>query len=160
MDTPKAKTVVPNWLQQINSVSEYMNEIIDNDDFTEIDTGEREEWMILADLKLKSDAETDIVFDSETEPYPEDPTKYTIEEIGDMPHWINEQKKANIPQQDNTPELIIEIEKMNDKQRVAFNIIRDHYLSDNNNKLLMIITGLGGSGKSFVIYRSCKNSAK
>ena len=70
-----------------------MNEIIDNDEFSEIDTGEREEWMILADLKLKSDAETDIVLASETEPYPEDRTKYTIEEIGDMPHWINEQKK-------------------------------------------------------------------
>ena len=45
-----------------------MNEIIDNDDFTEIDTGEREEWMILADRNLKSDAVTDI-FDSENEPY-------------------------------------------------------------------------------------------
>ena len=40
---------------------------------------------------------------------------------------------------------------MSDKQRVAFNIIRDHFLSDNNNHLFMIITGLCGSGKSFVI---------
>ena len=151
LETAKAKTVVPNWLQQINSISEYMNEIIDNDDLTESDTGEREEWMILADLKSKSDAETNILFASETEPYPEDRTNYTIEEIGDMPHWINEQKKANIPQQNSTPEPIIQIEQMNDKQRIAFHIIRHHYLSHNNNQLLMIITGLGGSGMSFVI---------
>ena len=67
-----------------------------------------------------------------------------------MPHWINEQKNANIPKQDNTPEPLIEIEKMNDKQRVAFNIIRDHYFTDNN-QLLMIITGLRGSRQSFVV---------
>ena len=29
LETPKAKKVVPNWLQQMNSISEYVNEIID-----------------------------------------------------------------------------------------------------------------------------------
>ena len=40
---------------------------------------------------------------------------------------------------------------MNEAQRIAFDIIRDHFLNNGNKQLLMIITGLGGSGKSFVI---------
>ena len=80
LETPKAKKVVPNWLQQMNSISEYVNEIIDRDDFTETNTGEREEWIILADLKFKGDAETDKVFQIETEHYLEDRSKYTLEE--------------------------------------------------------------------------------
>ena len=40
---------------------------------------------------------------------------------------------------------------MNYNQRVAFNIIRDHFLGSTNDQLFMILTGLGGSGKSFVI---------
>ena len=46
---------------------------------------------------------------------------------------------------------IIEIHKINYNQRVVFNTINDHFLDTNNNQLLMISTGLGGSGKSFVI---------
>lgn len=52
LQTPNAKQFVPNWLQQINSISEYVNQIIDKDNFTETDTSKREEWMILADLKF------------------------------------------------------------------------------------------------------------
>ena len=40
---------------------------------------------------------------------------------------------------------------MNDNQRAAFNIIRDHYLNASNNERIMMITGLGGSGKTFVV---------
>ena len=75
-----------------------MNEIIDEDDFPQINTGEREELMILADLKFQSDAEIDRDIHSETEHYFEDRSKYTLKEIGDMPHWVNEQKKAVIPE--------------------------------------------------------------
>ena len=45
----------------------------------------------------------------------------------------------------------VEINKMNYNQRVAFNIIKDHFLGSTNDQLFMILTGLGGSGKSFVI---------
>ena len=44
----------------------------------------------------------------------------------------------------------IDIQKMNDAQRIAFDIIRYHFLNNSNMQLLMI-TGLGGSRKSFVI---------
>lgn len=150
LETPKARQVVPNWLQQIDSISEYV--IIDRNGCPEIDTGEREEWMILADLKFQCDAEiNDKDIHSETEHYLDDKSKYTLEQIGNMPHWINEKKNAAIPELDDRPGPIIELTKMNENQAAAFNIIRNHYLNASNNQLLMMITGLGRSGKSFVI---------
>ena len=90
------KQFVPNWLQQIkfNSISEYSNEIIGRENFTETDNSEREEWMILADHKFNGNdvakqtcvSQTDISLD-------EDQPLYTTEWIGDTPYWIDEQKK-------------------------------------------------------------------
>ena len=45
----------------------------------------------------------------------------------------------------------VNIKKFNDAQRIAYNIVQDHFISENKEPLLMMITGLGGSGKSFVI---------
>lgn len=124
LETPKARQVVPNWLQQIDSISEYVNEIIDRNDFPEIDTGEREEWMILADLKFQCDAEiNDKDIHSETEHYLDDKSKYTLEQIGNMPHWINEKKKAAIPELDDRPGPIIELTKMNENETDEFSVI-------------------------------------
>lgn len=152
LQTPNAKQFVPNWLQQINSISEYVNQIIDKDNFTETDTGEREEWMIIADLKFNEKNKTEQPCVNQTDfNIAEDRSFYTTEQIGDMPHWINQQKNAIIQQTNATP-VPIEISKMNYNQRVAFNIIRDHSLGNTSDQLFMIIlTGLGGSGKSFVI---------
>lgn len=71
-----------------------MSQIIDKDDFTETDTGEREEWMILADLKFNGNSEAEQPCDSQTDiNIAEDRSLYTAEQIGDMPHWIDQQKK-------------------------------------------------------------------
>ena len=128
-----------------------MNQIIDKDNFIETDTGEREEWMILADLKFNEKDKTEQPCVNQTDSHiAEDRSFYTTEQIGDMPHWIDQQKNAILQQTNATP-VPIEINKMNYNQRVAFNIIRDHFLGSTNDQLFMILTGLGGSGKSFVI---------
>ena len=93
LQTPNAKQFVPNWLQQINSISEYVNQIIDKDNFTETDTSEREEWMILADLKFNEKDKTEQPCVNQTDfNIAEDRSFYTTEQIGDMPHWIDQQK--------------------------------------------------------------------
>ena len=70
-----------------------MNQIIDKDNFTETDTGEREEWMILADLKFNEKGKTEQPCVNQTDfNIAEDRSFYTTEQIGDMPHWIDQQK--------------------------------------------------------------------
>lgn len=90
--------------------------------------------------------------ESATNNYEEDRLNlYTPEEIGNMPHWIEESKDAAVTEIDETPGAKIDISRMNDNQRLVFNIVRNHYQSESDEQLLMIITGLGSSGKSFVI---------
>lgn len=54
-------------------------------------------------------------FDSQTDHCLEDRSKYTLEQIGDMPHWIDKQKNAIIPEMEDRPGPI-ELQKMNDNQ--------------------------------------------
>lgn len=117
LQTPNAKQFVPNRLQQINSISEYVSQITDKDDFTETDTGEREEWMILADLKFNGNSETEQPCDGQIDiNIAEDRSFYTTKQIGDMPHWINQQKKNAVLQETNVTSVAIEIDKMNHNQ--------------------------------------------
>ena len=151
LQTTDAKLFVPNWSHQINLISEYVNQLVEND-YIESDTNEREEWMILADLKLEEDNESNKRMDCSADFYEQDRLKYTIQEIGDMPHWINMQKSSITLKNEPTANPV-DIKKFNDAQMVAYQIVQNHFTctSESKEQLLMIITGLGGSGKSFVI---------
>ena len=72
-----------------------------------------------------------------------------------MATWINTQKSSI-----QTAELYNDIEtettlidKLNDQQMKASQIVRNHYINITSNQLLLIITGKAGSGKSFLIER-------
>ena len=69
-----------------------------------------------------------------------------------MPHWINMQKSSNTLKNGPTANPV-DTKKFNDAQMVAYQIVQDHFTCTSESKelLLMIITGLQGSGKSFVI---------
>lgn len=98
-----AQFFVPNWSQQINSISDYVQQLVNNDDYIESDTGEREEWMIIADMKLQSDNGNKLRLNCPSDFYAQDRLKYTAQEIGDMPHWINMQKKGDNLRKETTP---------------------------------------------------------
>ena len=84
--------------------------------------------MILADLKFNEKDKTEQPCVNQTDfNIAEDRSFYTTEQIGDIPHWIDQQKNYIIQQTNATP-VPIEINKMNYNQRVAFNIIKDHFL--------------------------------
>ena len=55
------------------------------------------EWMILADLKLQSNKESNKPMDCSADFYEQDRLKHTVQEIGDMPYWINMQKNSATP---------------------------------------------------------------
>ena len=69
-----------------------------------------------------------------------------------MPYWINMQKNTNTLKNER-PLNPVDIKKFNDRQMVAYQIVQDHFTctSENEDRLLMMVTGMGGSGKSYVI---------
>mgnify|MGYP001794148736 CR=1 FL=1 len=93
-------------MQQINSISEYVNQLTDKNDFVETDVEEREEWMILADLKLKSNSDhstsNEKDLNCQADHYYEDRSNYTMQQIEDMPQWIDKQKTATVLETEET----------------------------------------------------------
>ena len=66
-----------------------------------------------------------------------------------MVSWLDKQK---LEMSENMHEQVYEInvKSLNENQRKAFDIISDHR-ANGREQLLMIITGLAGSGKSYLI---------
>ena len=74
---------------------------------------------------------------------------YTEEQIGNMPTWIEQQKESFIlPKGSNRDK---DINTFNEAQEVSYKIVFDHFMQEDDTPLLLIITGLAGSGKSYII---------
>lgn len=65
-----------------------------------------------------------------------------------MPHWINIQKGIWSTKTEDSN--MVDLNSLNHAQRMAYDIVQQHFLFGDE-QLFMIITGLAGSGKSYVI---------
>ena len=82
-----------------------------------------------------------------------------------MPYWINTQKTSFVHSTGTASESVI-VASVNQCQKTAYDIVQNHFSSEINGQLLMMVIGLAGSGKSYVINairgllnNSCKVSA-
>ena len=98
--------------------------------------------MYLADLKFQNDTNADptITFHQSKEYWSLHRTLYTLQEIGDMPLWINEQKK-NYSSQITTETKPVDINSLNHAQHTAYDIVSNHFSVENYQQVLMRITG-------------------
>ena len=119
----------------------------------EISSGTREEWMLLAELNTSQSSQEYI--ESLPDSVVTDSRNYTEEQIGNMPTWIKDTKENFFIQQSNL-ETIFNVDSLNEAQRIAYDIVFEHFTSNESEQLLLILTGLAGSGKSYVI-ESLKN---
>ena len=72
-----------------------------------------------------------------------------------MPTWVKDMKENYLIQQSNL-ETIFDVDLLNEAQRIAYDIVFEHFTFNESEELLLILTGLAGSGKSYVI-ESLKN---
>ena len=150
LQSPEAQCFVPNWKYELDNVSAYFEQVQDEHDFEEPFSGEREEWMLLSELNASasccSTELTEIQQDDNN--WEADRQYYSDEQIGNMTSWISSQKEqfdVKTMKQDLT-----DIATLNKEQHLAHAIVFDHFIQQNKDPLL-ILTGLAGSGKSYVI---------
>ena len=81
-------------------ILEYVNQIIDKDNFPETDTGEREKnkWFLLTGNSMAMMCLNNPMLVKLTSTMLKT-RHFTTEQIGDMPHWIEEGKNAVIRKQ-------------------------------------------------------------
>ena len=152
LETSEGQMLVPNWTRELENIQMYIDDLPrTDDDFEEPSCGEREEWMFLAELKSKDDGTVNNNSEQScTDYWQHDRKLYTDEQIGNMPTWIEDQKK-NQPVNQNPLTSVIDVASFNKAQNVAYTIVFDHFLAEQKDQLLLIITGLAGCGKSYII---------
>ena len=152
LNSPSGQELVPNWQRHLinanNLEFQYADEDDDNDDENEDENLLREEWMNVADLSIRPEN----ISSNENEQYwGEVRSSYSDEKINEMPVWIEEMKRTYEIERPNYSTF--DIDRLNTEQRKAYDIVNDHYNNQSQDKaqLLMIRTGIAGSGKSYTI---------
>ena len=80
-----------------------------------------------------------------------DSAKYTEQQIGEMPNWIKIRKDQPIPVYKLCNQ--IDTNSLNEEQMKAYNMIVEHSKTIKSTQpLLLIILGVGGTGKSYLIH--------
>ena len=149
LNTAYAKKHVQNWSQKISDVLDNIQlPVYEQSDNQE--QHQQEEWMILSDFYKSGEQSNTAPLPHSNYDWTIDSMKYTTQQIGEMPSWINTSKENFQPTLTQTE--LIDINYFSEMQKLAYNIITKH--SENTSvkePLLLIINGVAGTGKSYLI---------
>ena len=137
----------------MDNICSYINELTDEDlnAYEDNVNGDREEWMYLAELNTsRTQLNDENVIDISDEYWQSMSGNYTEQQVASMPAWLENQKKS-YPVKYTDSVRQVDIAKLNIEQNRACQIVLNHYTHKDEKQLLMIITGLAGSGKSYLI---------
>eukprot|EP00794_Sanderia_malayensis_P001070 gene1070-407_t len=109
------------------------------------------EWMHLSNLHAASSVNQNHTPPPECHDWQESIKHYSEEQIVNIPSWIYVQKDLNSSPEAYVAENAIDITSFNKEQSNAYSIVFYHYVAEIRDQLLLIITGIGGSGKSYLI---------
>ena len=146
------KALVPDWeikLENLKTSVKLQNEDLETEANIE---EEKEEWMFMSELNIQdiggnNDESHVIVPDGYWHKVHE---HFKEDELNSMASWLNNQKTLNSPQWKMSSK-IIDISSFSENQILAYNIILNHFNSVDENPMHLLIKGIAGSGKSYVI---------
>ena len=148
LQTPYAHTHVPDWFDKLQNVVMSQQE---HESPIEPPNNTREERMILSDLQTPFDNSDNQNPESNID-WHNDRSEYEQHQIGEMPTWIKTKKEQeNIELNEHND--VIDINSLNEIQKLAYDIGQSHFqnFSDDKDPLCLIIIGVAGTGKSYLI---------
>ena len=148
LNTPYAKKHVQDWSQKISDVLENI-ELQNYENSNNQEIHEQEEWKILSEF-YKSSQKLNNELPNSNYDWTIDSMKYTAQQIGEMPSWIVTLKENF--HLSLTPTDVINVESFSEMQKPAYDIITKHSKNSSEKEaLLLIINGVAGTGKSYLI---------
>ena len=154
LETEIGKILVPNWHREIQNSQLHIDEN-GSELGAEECNGEKEEWMYTAEMvkfeQTKQDSNNVLSEKNLKEHLDRFRSQYSSEEIASMAFWVERQKSLS-QEVSSYVQTDREISSLNAAQKRAYDTVNMHKSSaDALPQLLMIITGQGGSGKSYII---------
>ena len=135
LQTPYAKTNVPDWFDKLQSViqnqEEPENKLVDAQSENTQSENAREEWIIISDLYAPFDDHSQINSESAHD-WHSNRSNYSEQQIGEMPTWIKNMKESIY-------------------QALPENCQNVNLATLSEMPLALIIIGEGGTGKSYLI---------
>ena len=140
------QSLVPNWARELMHAESYFShsqeqEVSEDNETDELQT--REEWMHLSEMYVSAEISDTSDLDYWTIVHDD----YSEEQVLSMPTWVD---NAKLLAPDTCNMFTCNILSLNENQRLAYDIVKNH-VENRTKQLLMIVTGMAGSGKSFVI---------
>lgn len=144
------QALVPNWRRELHNAELYF-ERTEIDDYEENIEGELEEWMYIADLHANNidNVTTTDTTGNDADYWQSFRENYSEEQIGNMVSWLDKKRSETLSENCEAT-FDVNVDSLNEAQRKAFNIIFNHEMNPSE-QLLMMIIGLAGSGKSYLI---------
>ena len=146
------KELVPDWEIKLRTLKasvrlDYDNSVLNVPQAQE----EKEEWMLMSELNIR-DINNDIQCVSVPDSYWHSINKmFNESELNSVASWLSNQKSINDPQWHMEPRMV-DVSSFSDNQSIAYNLVRKHVQTENKDPLHLLITGIAGSGKSYVIH--------
>ena len=145
LESTEGEMLVTNWKRALDDVYKYEN--CDNDvDLVDTEEIELEEWMQISRLVGSTNS---ITADIDINDIEQMRANLSVEQINSLPFWLENVKKTEF--HSYSARAIVNIADLNRKQLLAYKIVENHFLNNSSEPLKLMITGQGGSGKSFVI---------
>lgn len=151
-----AKDLVQDWETKMEAVNAYFKPF-DDQNFDENliledsnNDEEREEWMFIAELNVEqiSEFENSII---PPDGYWHEALQYFSKDaVEAMPTWINREKNQNNTQW-HISVRTIDTKSFTKEQKLTYEIVKDHSNSSDDEPLFLLLKGLAGCGKSYVI---------
>ena len=145
------KNSVPDWELKLSALKASINLENENED-TEIIEEEKEEWMLMSELNLQ-ELGTGTEYNSVLAPegyWHNVSDLFEDVDLLSVTSWLNTQKNKNEPSWQMSSR-VIDISSFSSDQLLAYHIILKHFNSSNELPLHLLIKGIAGSGKSYVI---------
>ncbi len=145
LQTPYGQSNVPDWFDKLQAVILSQEP---EDEPSEEQERTREEWMILSDLRTPFDNSEQT--SESTHDWHLDRANYSEQQIHEMPTWIKTNKEEyTIDEQYD----IVDVNSFSEMQKLAYDIVNSHFHDTSSNKepLCLIINGVAGTGKSYLI---------
>ena len=145
LQTPYGQSNVPDWFDKLQAIIQHQEP---EDEPSAEQERTREEWMILSDLHSPFD-NSDQTSES-THDWHLDRANYSKQQIHEMPTWIKTNKENyTIDEQYDT----VDVNSFSEMRKLAYDIVKSHSHDTSSEKetLCLIIKGVAGTGKSYLI---------
>ena len=145
------KALVPDWEIKLQTLKASVKLETDSFEIENDQEEEKEEWMFRSELNIQNTATDEECSVLAPKGYWHIVTgRFDEDQLNSVVSSSANQKSVNNPQW-QIPTRIVDISSFSTNQRLAYNIVCDHFHRSDNEPVFLLIKGIAGQGKAILL---------